>query len=131
MYMQVVYLLTAFGTGVANDAKSSIWIWITPLLQGQTWGEHHHSPQQPFVFRCDLRHGGDVPLGHHQKMHRCPWVNIMESQNIFVFIDFSGWNLTSNDFAKDAIRILCAHGETIQSGIGWLAFMRTMPRTTR
>jgi hypothetical protein len=47
-------------------------------------------------------------LGHHQKVHRRPGVDVMKGEDFFVFIDFAGRNLACNDFAKKAVGIV--HG---------------------
>jgi DNA-binding FadR family transcriptional regulator len=40
------------------------------------------------VFGSQLRHGWDVLLGHHQKMHGRPRLNVMKNEDIFIFKDF-------------------------------------------
>ena len=49
-----------------------------------------------------------MQLGHHQKVHGRPRVDVMEGENFLVFIDFFRGNLACDDFAEKAVRIV--HG---------------------
>ncbi len=110
MPMQMVNLLPALGAGVGHQPKTTLRIGVHALLQGKLGGQQEHAPQKVLVLRAHLRHGGDVQLGDQQKMHRRPRVDVVESKNLFVFIDFFARYLAGNDFAKDAVGV-GVHGE--------------------
>jgi len=68
------------------------------------------------LLRCghhihEIRHGigrnlhqrGDVPFRNDNDMHRRHGVNVFKSKNGIIFINFGTGNLSSNNFAKQAI----------------------------
>ena len=56
MNMQVVDFLPAFNPCVGDDAKATVWIRVTPLLQSQPGRQRHHAPQQAGVLGADVGH---------------------------------------------------------------------------
>lgn len=51
----------------------------------------------------DVRHGGNMLLGHDQKMHRRMRMNIVEGDQLIILIQTARRNLTGDDFAKETI----------------------------
>ena len=45
---------------------------------------------------------GDVLFGNNQKMNRRLWIDVLESQNIIIFIQCIGFNFSRHHFAKQA-----------------------------
>ena len=101
------------------------------LLQREARRQRHDAPHQACVLGAELRHGRNVLLRDHQEVHWRPRVNVVKSKNVIVLVHLSGRDLASNDFAEDAVGVVSTHGGFVQSGMGWLAFMRTMPLTMR
>ena len=64
--------------------------------------------EQACVLGCNLCHGGNMQLGHHQKVNRSPRADVVEDKNFLVFVDFFRGNLACDDFAEKAVRIV--HG---------------------
>ncbi len=105
----MVDFLPAFKPCVGHDAKAAFRVRIAALLQCQIWRERHHAPQERRVLRGNLRHRRDMRLGNHEEVDRRPGVDIVESEDFLILIDLAGGNLTGNDLAKKAVRIV--HGE--------------------
>ena len=114
--MQVVDFLPTFKPRVYHDTKATIRIWVAPLFLGQTGGQCHHAPQQPGVVCRDMRHRRDMHFGHHQEVHRCRRLNIVEGKDFFVFINLLRGNLARDDFAKKAVRIVHGGGGEKRNG---------------
>ena len=51
----------------------------------------------------DVRHGGNMLLGHDQKMHRRMRMNIVEGDQLIILVQTARRNLTGDDFAKETI----------------------------
>jgi hypothetical protein len=105
MPMQMVNLLPALGTSVGHQPKTPLRVGVHTLLQGKLGGQQQHTPQKVLVLRAHLRHGGDVQFGDQQKMHWRPRVDIVEGENLFVFVNLFARYLAGNDFAKDAVGV--------------------------
>ena len=105
MPMQMVNLLSALGTGVGNQPKTTLRVGVHTLLQGKLGGQQEHAPQKVLVLRAHLRHGGNVQLGDQQKMHWRPRVDVVEGEYLFVFVNLFARYLAGNDFAKDAVGV--------------------------
>ena len=103
MPMQVVNLLPTLSACVGDQAKTTLWIRFGSLFQSQLGGQGEDAAQQVLMFGPHMGQRDDVGLGNHQKMDRCPGVDVMKSQNLVILMDFFGWNLTCDDFAKNAI----------------------------
>lgn len=153
MNVQVVHFLPSFGAGVADHPESTSRIRVASLFCGQPRGQQHHAAHEALMLRRKLGQRRNMLLRHHQEVHRGPRLDIVEDKQFFVLIDLPGWNLTCNDFAENAVGIVFKHGcfewgpvrlssrqaqaarrggiGCPQSGMGRLAFMRTIPLTMR
>ena len=105
MPMHVVNLLAALFAGVGDQPKTTLGIGIHALLQRQLGHQHHHAAQHGGVLRLGLGQRGNVGFGNDEEMHRRPRVDVVEREQLFVFIDFFAGNFPRDDFAKDAIWI--------------------------
>lgn len=121
MNVQMVHLLAALDTGVAHHAEPTLRIGVAAQFSGQAWRQHHHSAHEASVLWRQLRHRRNMQLGHHEKVHRRPRIDVMESENLLVLVDFLRGDFASNDFAEDAVGIVSAHGWTIfiLAVLGW------------
>ncbi|MNC69636.1 hypothetical protein D3C75_1203500 [compost metagenome] len=52
------------------------------------------------ILRCNIIHGSNELLGNDQHMNRSGRLNIVKSENPFIFEDLLGWDRTLNNFAK-------------------------------
>ena len=105
--MQVVHLLPPVVTRVGHNPKAPFWVGQGALTEGQLARLDHDFAHHLFVLRGQLGHGGDVGFGDHQKMDRCPRFDVVKGQEVLVFVDFFGRDLSCNDFAKDAVVVMC------------------------
>jgi hypothetical protein len=103
MQMQVMHFLPTLGPGVGHDPKSTLRVGPATLLQRQSGRQRHHPTDQRLVLWAKLRHGIDVRLGNHQKMHGCPRIDVVKSEYLLVFIDLATGNLTGRNLTKKAI----------------------------
>jgi hypothetical protein len=106
MHMQMVHLLTPVLAGVDHNSKAPLWVGECTLLQGQLTRFDHDFAHDGLMRWAQLGHRRDVGFGDHQKMDRRPWFDVVKGQNVLVFMNFSGRNLTRNNFAKDAILVV-------------------------
>ena len=103
MPVQVMHFLPAFSAGVGENAKTTLGVGLAALLQGQARRQRHHAPEQGFVLGAHLSHGSNVLARDHQKMHRCPRVDVVKGKNVFVFVDLAAGNLAGGNLAKNTV----------------------------
>ncbi|MPN36761.1 hypothetical protein SDC9_184272 [bioreactor metagenome] len=106
MHVQVMHLLPALIASIYHDAESTLRIGIAALLQRQLGGQRHHLAQQRSVFGGNLRHRRNVLPGHDQKVHGRPGVDVMEGEQVFVFINLLRGNLALDDLAENTVGIV-------------------------
>ena len=63
---------------------------------------------QRLVLERHIDHAGDVQLGDDQKMDGRPGVDVMEREDVLVFVHLARRNLARNDFAKNTVGV--GHG---------------------
>ena len=100
MNVQMVYLLTSFVTGIAEQSKTAFRKGIATLLQGQLGRQHHHAPHQGRMLRAEMGQGGNMELGNHQKMNRGPRVDVMKDEYIVILVHHPGRYFASNNFTE-------------------------------
>ena len=105
MHVQMMDLLPAFPTGVDHQPKTAIRVRLAAFLLGQAWSQHHHAPHQSLVLFFQLGHGNDVQFGHQKEMHRRPWMDVVKSQELVIFVDLAAGNDPGNDLAENAIGV--------------------------
>ena len=70
-------------------------------------------------------------LRNHQKVNRCPRVDVVKHKQFFIFINLAAGDGSSRNFAKNTV--LVVHQTALPSvrAIGRSWFMRTIPLTIR
>lgn len=106
MHMQVMHLLAPLITRVRQHSKSASGIRTAALLQCQLRRQHHHASHQTHVFSLQMRHRRDMQLGNHQKVNRCPRMDVVKRIEFIVLINEFGRYLSGHDFAEEAVRVM-------------------------
>ena len=130
VHVQVVHLLATLGPVVHHDPETAIGIGVATLLQSELRGQGHHVAHQARMFRSQVHHRRDVQLGDDQEMNGSPGIDVVEREDVLVFVHLARGNLARNDFAKNTVGV--GHGllemrKRVQSVTGRCAFKRTMP----
>lgn len=101
MQVQMVNGLAAVIPSIDNYA-----IALVQLLRASKFrGCSHQMAQQRLVLGKCLCLRTDVLFGYDQQMRRRLRIDVRKSNAQLVFVDTVGWNLPSDDFAKQTIRI--------------------------
>jgi hypothetical protein len=127
MDVQMVYFLPAFIARVGHDAKATVGVGVATLLQRQPGGQQQHASQEGFVVGAGVGERRNVQLGHHQKVHRGPRVDVVKGVYVVVFVNLAAGNFSDRNFAKQAIFI----NRHVHSSIARPAFMRRKPLAMR
>ena len=108
--MQMRHLLPAMRTGIDHHPKAAVRIRLAALFQRQFGRQRHDLAHQRGIVCAQLRHGGNVALGDHQKMHRRPRSNVMKGEDVVIFVHLAGGNLPGGNFAKNTVGSMRCHG---------------------
>src|SRR5258708_24634086 len=95
----MMHLLPAHTSGVDDDAKAV----GRPLLARQARRHGEELAQHSLVARVAIRQRIDMFLGDDHEMHRGERMDVVESENIGVLVDFSAGNFSPDDLAEDAV----------------------------
>ena len=96
MHVDVVDGLSALLVAVHHHAET----FLAALLPGQALGDEEHvSGQQP-VFFAQVGEGGNVLLGDDQEMHRRLRADVVEGDDLIVFVELARRDLPGGDLAK-------------------------------
>lgn len=106
MNVQVVHLLPSLRPSVAHHAETTLGIGAATLLDGESGCQDHHSTEQGLMRWEELSHRRDMHLGHHEEVHRCPWMDVVKGKDFFVFMNFRRRDVPSNDFAENAVGVV-------------------------
>src|SRR5687768_5521135 len=75
---------------------------VVALFFGNVRGGAHHGADQPVVRRRQVVERRDVLLRDHQDVHRRLRVDVVEGEQLIVFVDLRRGNVTRNDLAEQA-----------------------------
>ncbi len=120
----MMYLLPALSSGIGNDTKAALGVRLATLLERELGGQYQHAPQQGLMLWPDLRHRRNVLLWDEQKMHRCPGVDVVESEDVSVFVDLAAGNRAASDFAENTVFRMAHEAQ----GKGWLVAGRRLAK---
>lgn len=75
----------------------------TTLLFCKTRRQERHFTQQSSVLLAAIGKSCDMLFRHNQKMDGRRRIDVVEGDQVVVFIDRRGWDLLGRDFAKNTI----------------------------
>jgi|TARA_R100000541_G_scaffold2163_2_gene7645 hypothetical protein len=97
MHMDVMYRLTSKVVAVHDNPKA----FLTALLFGQTLrGKKDMASEKLVVILTEVMQGCDVFLWNYQEMRRRLGRDVIEGDNLFVFIDLLRGEGPGDDLAK-------------------------------
>ena len=99
------FLATIF-TRIDQDAKTAFRVRAAAFVHGQLRSQGHDLAHQRCVRWRQLRHRRNVRFGNHQKMHWRPRIDVIEGDDLVVFIDDLGWDFASDNFAENTVGIV-------------------------
>jgi hypothetical protein len=100
--VQVTYGLSSFFAAVVDNTEAFVQI----VFFGDLGGYFKNMSHNAAVFGGDFCRRSNMLFGNDQHMKRSLRVNILESQNLFIFIDFVRRDFPCGDFAKQTIHFL-------------------------
>ena len=74
-----------------------------PQLLRDNLGAVKHLAHEFAIIRLHVHDSRDVALRHDQEVYRCLRGDVVEGENIVVFVDFLGRDFTLDDFAEKTI----------------------------
>src|SRR3546814_10418861 len=86
----------------SSDVCSSDLFFATQF-ERQALGSEQDMPGQAFVLLGQIIKRADRFLRDDQKMHRCLRGDVVECQNLIIFVNDLGWNLPIDDLGKQSI----------------------------
>ena len=99
MHMDVMHGLSAQVIAVHHHPESL----RAALLVGQALGGKENMPGQELVCLAQVIEGADVLLGDHQKMHRGLRPDIVEGDNLVIFIQLARGDVSGDDLAEQTV----------------------------
>ena len=98
--VDVEYGLTRVSFAVEHKAG-------TALFEAEVLGDElravKHLAHEFAIFRLHVHDGCDVALRHHQKVYRSLRGDVIECENVIVFVDFLGGDFSLDDFTEKAV----------------------------
>ena len=90
------------GISLAVEHKTGTAFFETEVLRDKLCTVEHLAHEFT-IFRLHVHDSRDVALRHDQEVYRCLRGDVVEGENIVVFVDFLGRDFTLDDFAEKTI----------------------------
>ena len=105
MDVKMIHLLPAGLSVVDYDTKTV----AKALLSGQFAHRAEQMAQQRLVAQIGIEQIDQMPLGHHEKVHWRGGVDVMEGEDVLVFINLAAWDFAANNTAKNTGMGIAGH----------------------
>ena len=98
--MHVEHGLSCVAIRVEHRAKATR---RQPAIVCDSGGSPHQFPEDLIVFSADVVERRDVPFRNDEYMRRSLWIDVVEREHAFVFVDDVRGNRALDDFAEQAV----------------------------
>jgi len=98
--MDVKNDLSTFGVGVNHDTISR-----QIMFAGEISCDHEEPTQQFSLIVADIVQRRDMGFGNDDAVERRLWTDVVEHQNLIIFVESVGRQLAGDDLAEDAVRV--------------------------
>ena len=75
------------------------------MLGGEVSRDHEEPAQQRSLIVTDIVQRRDMGFGNDDAVERRLWTDVLERENLFIFIDAIGRQLAGNDLTENAVGI--------------------------
>src|SRR5690606_15401456 len=99
MDVEMIHLLPADPSRIDDRAEAVVQSLFTRELRRDGHDLAHHRR----MFGLHLEHGRDVAFGNHEEMHRRGRVDVVESHDVVVLVEFLRRDLARDDLAENAV----------------------------